>query len=698
MATTILRRKADSHSIRRSSEDTTITHRLESNSKEQMIAQRLRLAAQTMGNGLSQHIPLIPIMGIEAREDQERILYSTWSYLEQVTKNLETNPSQPTTRARIIAAARTGKTIVEILLVAYTGLRVTILVPSVTILEKTLKEFREKLPTVPVGGYYGEAKDLVQNGVTVTTYQTFVGHHKKGTLPKSMTHVALVLADEGHETMTDLRQKALSAFDAQTLIIALTATPDYNEERVLSAVYPHLIEEMRLMEAAQKGLLAPGCVRWRLLDIDASEVSLADDQTTPVRDYEGYALGKCMTQAVVFEACLQMRYEEVSKHPTLKDERGEPVLIHHKDLKTMICCASVDMAKELQQFLNANKPKDGKLIGTIFGNTPREQRKTIIQGFKEGYIDTLIQVGTLLQGFDEPSLKLLIDLAPSISIVRGEQKFCRPLTKYKDMVGIIALIYPRTLRPPPILPLAILGRTYVGEDDAESLLSPAPKQQKKAKKPSDPEIPVRSPRPLPKIKRVAVHRQYDMELRPPTLDRQRTEDVRAVLWSCQEFAQSLSSEMEWGMGKLPARAAFAQMLFDHPLFIGFGNMLLRWCHVPPGKKAYLRWLKKQLNMEKQKEEKEHRKVLKQETLLAQPLSDDLWETVDNILTVQKILKLAQDNWRFSRREFYVLQEFLRGETFNEIALKLSVHPATVKNIYRKILEKLRYDLKRDRST
>ncbi|KKW28246.1 MAG: hypothetical protein UY72_C0079G0004 [Candidatus Uhrbacteria bacterium GW2011_GWD2_52_7] len=147
MSPQIIRRRAGSHDIRRAGEQT--VHLLESGFTFRTMSDRLQAGAKAMRQGIETGKPLIPTVGIENREDQNAIIAKLLVYIEEAAA-ASRNALQPTTRARLVAAARTGKTIVMIRAVSLLGLRTVILAPSTTIVEKTVAEFRAKLPGVPV--------------------------------------------------------------------------------------------------------------------------------------------------------------------------------------------------------------------------------------------------------------------------------------------------------------------------------------------------------------------------------------------------------------------------------------------------------------------------------------------------------------------------------------------------------------------
>lgn len=712
---TVIRRRAGTHDVRRDNGGESV-HLLESGLVFHSMVDRILSGATAMKEGLATGRTLIPTLGVDIREDQERILLNTRDFIFEVLQGLAFDPSRPTPRARIVAAARTGKTIVMIRLVALTGLRTLVLAPSKTIVEKTVMEFRQKLPGVPVGSYYGDEKSIVDNGVTVATYQTLVAHQRAGILPRSITDVALVLTDEGHETMTELRQVALSAFDPHSFVIAFTATPDYNKEKSLAVFYPRLIDEMRIMEASQRGLLAPGRMRWKSLDVNASHVRLVRrgvEGDVDAKDYDEHELGRVMTHAVVFEACRQMRWDEKSDHPYLKDEEGRPIVIEHRHLKSLICCPSTEMAKELHAWLRENRPFGALAPNLVLGTTLTDRRRNIIADFKAGRVDTLICVRVLLRGFDEPGMKLLIDLSASVSMVLAEQKFCRPLTKVGDQAGIVAVLYPKGLRPPPILPIAVLGPSFVGDDTRDFLDEQRCHGLKQKLLAVDREASKEKPaKPIgPKIRKLRVKKlefayELNVVLRPPSFDPAKVEEVRAVLWSCPDFMCCLHS-WDGSKPRRPTRLEFWRMLFDHETFVGWGLMLMRYCKIPSGTLEFIRWINRVvpefeiLSKDIDNQDSEFQDDPGDESSLTTEVlipDMDIFPHPDFKLEEQIVgrefmrfiaARGSEGKLNFSERQQFVLHQHLIGLTYEEIGEQLGLADGQVKYICNRAISNLR---------
>jgi len=482
--------------------------------------------------------------GYVLRPDQERVYRDFAAFL----LDLATGPgAEQSSFGRIILPPRTGKTVIAAHLIARTGLRATFIVPTKTLVLQTEGVLRSLLPDVPIGVYFGEQKELVDHGVNVATYSILLRDHARGALPEPIARSALVLADEAHRAMTADRMALLRrGFLAGAIRVALTATPDYDQERVLCRFFPRLIHEVTLEEALALGLLAPARVWVAEVDAEGSRVRIL------AGDYDEATLGRVMSAAPFARAVEVFRY------------RGG-----NARLPALIACTTRQQAYDLQQYLIAHRPAGSPRPEVVLGETSPAERTRILGGFEVGEVDTLIQVGVLLEGWSSPRCKLLLDLAPTLSRVRATQKYFRVMTKHGDAEARIYVLLPRGLPELPILPMELFGRSC-GEFACGELIG-REQESSGRRAPVDPTdgTPVAG---VVLKKRIVL----SARLAAPKLDASNAADVRAVLTASRDFDPAAPCSLR----------RFCAAFFEHPLFTGRGAALLRWLGMPPTTAAY----------------------------------------------------------------------------------------------------------------
>jgi Type III restriction enzyme, res subunit/Sigma-70, region 4 len=455
---------------------------------------------------------------------------------------------------RIVLPPRTGKTVVAAHLIARTRLPSVFIVPTRALVAQTAREMAAHAPSVPVGVFYGERKQLVDDGVNITTYAMLVAAWQAGRLPDVLRDAALVFADEGHRAMTSRRLATLQrAFAPSALRVALTATPNYDDPaRRLELYFPALIHEVTMNEALSLGLLAPLRLWVAEVDADASTVEIV------AGDFEGVSLGRLMSSAPFFRAVELFRYGSGNAH--------RPCLV---------ACASRQQAHDLVEYLNARGSGERKSVRLLLGETPEREREEALAAFESGQADTLVQVGVLIEGWSSPRCKLLLDLAPSLSLVRATQKFFRVMTPHQGEEARIYMLLPAGLPALPILPTEIFAGPSADDYECGALLGGDEDGK------GTPKLPVDATTGSP-IAGVNLRRRVLLTARmeEPRLNPGAADDVRAVLATCPDWSPSQPAPLPF----------FRWFFFRHELFLGRGDFLLRWLGVPRTTAGYFVWL------------------------------------------------------------------------------------------------------------
>jgi len=507
------------------------------------MAERIARAAARIEAGAGGEVDTPP-SGYRLRPDQARVFHDFAAFL----LDLATDPSAARSSfGRIILPPRTGKTVIAGHLIARTGLRATFIVPTKTLVVQTAGVLGALLPEVPIGVYFGERKDLVACGVNVATYSILLRDRARGALPEPIARSALVLVDEAHRAMTADRMDLLrGGFAPGALRVALTATPDYDDERALCRFFPRLIHEVTLEEALALDLLAPARLWVAEVDAEGSRVRVL------AGDYDEATLGRVMSEAPFARAVEVFRY------------RGG-----NARLAALIACTTRQQAHDLRRYLLVHRPAAAPPPEVVLGETRPAERARILGGFEAGEVDTLIQVGVLLEGWSSARCKLLLDLAPTLSRVRATQKYFRVMTRHGGAEARIYVLLPKGLPELPILPTELFGPSH-GEVLCGEIIGRAP-EASGGRAPVDPTggTPIAG---VTLKKRILL----TTRLEAPKLDPKSLDDIRAVLRSSRDFDPEAPCNL----------TRFCAGSFEHPLFTGRGAALLRRLGVAPLAEAY----------------------------------------------------------------------------------------------------------------
>lgn len=476
--------------------------------------------------------------GRTLRPDQVTVFDDCVSYFS----GLDESACDSGTWGRIVLPPRTGKTVVAAQIIRAVELMTTFIVPTKDLVEQTSRELEMQMPGVLIGRYYGDVKEIAEHGVMITTYQSLVRGLKNGSLPEAITRSSLVIPDEAHHAMGAGSSDALrNAFDPHAMRIAMTATPTYSEHKTLATLFPDLIHEVTLPEAVALGLLAPLRVYLHEVDVDASKVEVV------AGEFREDHLAELMTGGPFFRAAELLRYDE-----------------ENKGKQTLICCVSRQQAYDLRKYLLRHRPDGTSEPGLILSDTLGSKRQEIIGQFEQGKLDTLINVGCLIEGWNSPNCKLLIDLAPTASRVRAMQKFFRVMTKQGDAEAHIHMLSPRNLPCPPCLPMDFL---YGDDHDYWSgeLIASGPSQELDRQRAQFSPLHRRRFTPIENV-RLVSRVVLQTQVTKPDLDPRDMGQIRKVILSNPNFR----------LVKMPSLHGFRWMLFRHPLFTGRGDHLLRF--------------------------------------------------------------------------------------------------------------------------
>jgi hypothetical protein len=184
-----------------------------------------------------------------------------------------------------------------------------------------------------------------------------------------------------------------------------------------------------------------------------------------------------------------------------------------------------------------------------------------------------VQVGVLLEGWSAPRCKLLIDLAPSLSLVRATQKFFRVMTRLGDQEARIYLLIPAEIPVMPVLPTEVFG----GSDAADYLCGDLVAAD--ASSSTRPALQVAEACPVAGV-RLRKRVVFASHFSKPALDPRLPDQVRAVMETCPDWNPTVPCSLQ----------RFRWLFFQHELFVGRGDFLLRWLGVSRTAIGYTRFV------------------------------------------------------------------------------------------------------------
>lgn len=346
---------------------------------------------------------------------------------------------------KIVLPTGVGKTILFLEIVKALNLPTLIVVPTQILVEQTGDKIDQFSPDAEYGKIYAKAKQTGKQ-ITIITYDSFTLGIKTGKIKPE--DYGLFVLDEAHESLSKLRRNSVEQCLPHGLTLELTATDAYSENKKLTS---ETIHEMTILEAVEEGLLTPFSCIVAKANVDLSSVKINNDG-----EYNSDQLGKELEKAGINKACVELY------------EKG------FKDQSAIVFVNSVNRANTVKKDFE-NEFGQG-YAEVLVGETSLEERKQILEDYKNGKIKVLIGVNILTRGFDEPKASVCINLDPTQSIVNASQKGGRVLRldpgNADKHAHIIDFVYnDKRSKAQPVLYSEIAGQSFI---------MPSSKQQKES--------------------------------------------------------------------------------------------------------------------------------------------------------------------------------------------------------------------------
>ena len=245
--------------------------------------------------------------------------------------------------------------------------------------------------------------NICMDRIMVAMVQTITRHIEKYRKP------TMIIFDESQHSMSKSWRKIIDYY-VDVPIVGLSGSPVRLDGKPLGDIFDDMCETVS--------------VKWLI-----QNHYLADfDYYAPKVDYEEKIKGHDFDQNFIADQFIERKiYGDVLKQIDLKR-------------KTIIYCPAVNFSKQLEEKIN--EYFQSKVAVHFDGDTPKKERKQIIEEFRKGTIRILLNVDLVGEGFNVPDCDCCILLRPTQSLCLYIQQSMRCM-RYKegkkaliiDMVG-----------------------------------------------------------------------------------------------------------------------------------------------------------------------------------------------------------------------------------------------------------------------
>lgn len=380
------------------------------------------LAAYALSDeGFSYRRPNLPHAGLRAwiveslgRLSRNLDSSELWAHQKDAVRNLEAHLRDLSKAPQSICVIPTGGGKTEIFQQVVTACvrpavagatrmlvpNVVVLVPTTTLAVQTKARFEAHFPGVPVGAVAADI-DGAFRPVTVMTYAGFVEMHRDGRIRPE--DVDLIVLDEAHKALSDLRQDVFGQYLGNTVVLAFTATPAFDEERNLHALLGDENETFRIgaQPLRDAGILAPTvnyvlAVRTHGDEPEDSLLARKQLMAGKVLDFYGTEV--------------------------------DPVTgIRLLDLKAMGYARDIEHAVIVASEYNKRFGHLGKRMVPLSGHDSLDRQNQVLADLDSGRITAVVCARLLEEGIDVPSVGVVLNFWDTRSSVKEIQRSGRAL-------------------------------------------------------------------------------------------------------------------------------------------------------------------------------------------------------------------------------------------------------------------------------
>jgi superfamily II DNA or RNA helicase len=321
-------------------------------------------------------------------------------------------------RSQIVSLATgLGKTIVLATLPKLLSLRpgdVTLVVAHRDeLIEQTVEKMLAENPEAKIGVEKAERRAEEDSQIVVATVQTLAETRLKAFVQRFHRRIALFVIDEAHHAAAPSYRAIVDAILAQrpdAMVLGFTATPNRGDGVRLVDVFEKIVYSMDTRKAVDAGYLVP---------VKSFAVATSTNLDAVASRGGDFVIGQlaAAVNTVDRNARIVAAYKQ-----------------HTAGLKALVFTASVEHARDVAEEFVAREVR----AEWASGETPKDERERIVREFRNGTIDVLVNCGLYLEGFDVPSVQVILNARPTKSTTLYTQITGRALRPVDEVANLLS--------------------------------------------------------------------------------------------------------------------------------------------------------------------------------------------------------------------------------------------------------------------
>jgi superfamily II DNA or RNA helicase len=258
------------------------------------------------------------------------------------------------------------------------------------LIEQIVEKMHAENPGARIGVEKAERRAPEDADIVVATVQTLGDKRLTEFAARFGRRIALFVIDEAHHAAAPSYRAIVDkilGLRSDAMIMGFTATPNRGDGVRLVDIFEKIVYEMDTRKAIDAGYLVP------VKSFAVATTTNLDDVASRGGDFVIGALAAAVN-TVDRNARIVAAYKQ-----------------HTAGMKALVFTASVEHARDVAEEFVAN----GVDAEWASGETPKDERERIVRDFRSGKTSVLVNCGLYLEGFDVPSVQVILNARPTKS-------------------------------------------------------------------------------------------------------------------------------------------------------------------------------------------------------------------------------------------------------------------------------------------